>query len=112
MVPGAKRPILCEEETERRVPTEEETADEAPGLTPGLFGDPEVSAIVAISELERASPHEEQNLILSWTSLEHDGQRMVHYQHETGTHTITGLPFIHHFPCSFRFNSSNQFSTR
>jgi len=62
---------------ERRTPPGEDAPAETGGFESALAGAPDVSAIVAISEEDMAKPHDEQNLLVSSTSLEHDGQRIV-----------------------------------
>lgn len=55
---------------------EEDQPAEAGAFESGLAGAPNVSAIVAMSEEDMAKPHDEQNLLVSGTSLKHDGQRI------------------------------------
>jgi hypothetical protein len=69
--------MLCDVKVERRTPPEEDPPADTGGFESPLAGDIEGSAIVAMMELDRAKPQEGHDLLVSESSNEHDGQRMV-----------------------------------
>jgi len=80
--------MLCEVRGERRISLGEEPPSGSEGFESGRGGGADASAIVACSEEEIASPHEEQNLLQSGSSLKHEGQSMV-------WSSSTGRPILH-----------------
>ena len=69
--------MFCELDRERRIPPEGWLPDDVPDFGADTMPGTEASASVACSEEGTTDPHEEQNLTLSCSSTEHDGQRIV-----------------------------------
>ena len=77
MVPGAKRPMLCDESVERRGDEDKGPLVETTGFEFGVEHRAGEPVIVAMTESEITDPQLGQDRLSSASSAEQDGQRMT-----------------------------------